>query len=252
MTRSLRNTALFLLLAGIILFSLACSKDDSNKCLGGRGETTVENRGFYAFGNISIHDNINLKIIQGPERKATIRTGDKIMSSVTTAIENNTLYIRNKSVCTLLTNPWNYIEVELTVPGFDTLFISSAGSVTTDEVFVADSAWIKIEDSSGDIDLTFDIYQINVHYQKGTSNVLINGSGNHGIFYTAAYGVIDTRGFCPKHTTVNNGSANNCYVNSGSSTLDAKITNIGNIYYQGDPVNLIEAFEGSGKIIKLD
>jgi hypothetical protein len=252
MIRGSINIVLYFLLGGILLSGMACSKGQFGDCLGGRGKTISESRGLLPFDNISVYDNISLKIVQRPGYKANISTGENVISSITTLIENNTLSIRNESRCIVLTDPWNHVEVELTIPDFDSLFISTAGHVMMADTFHVDNVWIKIEESSGDIDLTFDAFEVFVHYQTGTSDVKIYGTGHDGFFYTAAYGMLDTRDFQARHITVNNGSSNDCFVRSGVLTLDAKITSMGYIYYQGDPMNLIEVIEGPGKVIKLD
>jgi len=252
MTKTAIHITLYLFLGGLLLGTMSCGKGEFGDCLSGRGKTVTENRGLLSFDNISVHDNISLKIVQGSTYKANISTGENIISSITTSIDNNILYIRNESPCMALNDPWDKVEVELTTPKFDTLFIYTAGEVMMADTFHVDSAWVRIEESSGDINLTFDIYKLNIHYQTGTSDIQIFGTCNDGLFYTAAYGLLDTREFHTKHATINNGSSNDCYVLSGTSTLDAKITSIGNIYFQGDPLNLIEVIEGSGKVIKIE
>jgi len=252
MKKTALNIIYIAFLGGLLLNLMACGKGQFGDCLSGRGKTVSETRGFVAFGSISVNDNISLEIKQGAARKATITTGENVISSVTTLIDDNILYIRNESPCIVLKNPWDYIEVELTVPGFDTLFISTAGQVMMADTFYMDSTWIRIDESSGDIDLIFDVYELNIHYQTGTSDVHIFGKGHSGLFYTAAYGLLDTRNFETKQTSINNGSSNDCYVLSGTSTLDAKITSLGNIFYQGNPLNYVEVIEGSGQVIKLE
>jgi len=91
-----------------------------------------------------------------------------------------------------------------------------------------------------------------VNYLSGTADVRISGTGHDGIFYHAAYGTLDTRGYLPGHTIINSNSSNDCYVSSGTLTLDVMITNVGNVYYRGDPVNLNAVIESSGQLIKLD
>lgn len=243
---------MFILTAGVVLIWPSCTQDHFNECLGGRGTTGTERRGLYPFGNVSVHNNISLQIIQGQRYQATITTGENIIPSVTTLIKNNTLFIRNQSVCLMLTDPWDKVLVELTIPDFDTLFLSTAGEVNIAEAFQTDEAWVRIDESSGDINLIFDIFRLHVNYESGTSTVWINGTGHDGFFYTLAYGVLDTRGFHPEHTIINNSSTNNCYVSSGTRILDAKITNLGDIYYQGEPENLIEVIEGPGRLIRLE
>ena len=247
-----KHIILLIILAGCVMLWQSCSKDNFSKCLKGRGSTTDDTRGLYPFGSISVYDNISLKIFQGEWYSVKVITGENIIPAITTRIENNTLFLRNESVCPMFTDPWNCVKVELTLPDFDTLFISTAGDVEISQAFKTGSAWVRLEECSGDINLTFDVFRLYVHYQSGTSNVWINGDGHDGIFFTAAYGVLDTRGFQPKHAIINNSSTNNCYVTSGTLTLDANITNMGDIYYRRDPRYLIENIEGPGRLIRLD
>jgi hypothetical protein len=246
------HIALYVLSGCLILFFLGCGKGQFGDCLSGRGKTVTETRGLLSFNNVSVNDNISLNILQGTSRKVTISTGENVISSITTSIDENILYIRNESPCMALSDPWNHVEVELTIPEFDTLFISTAGDVMIADTFYMDSAWIRIDESSGTIDLTINARELNVHYQTGTSDIRVYGKCQEALFYTAAYGLLDTRNLLLERTTINNGSSNDCYVSSGTLTLDAKITSMGNIYYQGNPVNLVEVIEGSGKVIKLE
>ena len=246
-----RHITLLMIVAGWAMLWPSCSKDKLNECLNGRGPTTEDNRGLYPFGNISVHDNISLKIIQGSYYKAVIRTGENVIPSIATRIENNTLIIRNESVCPMFTDPWDNVEVEIYMPDIDTIYIQTSGDVTMDTAFKTEFALVKIKESSGNINLSFDVFRLNVHYLSGTANVCVNGTGRDGVFYCAAYGVLDTRGFNTKRTSINSNSTNNCFVSSGILTLDVKITNMGDVYYINQPVNLIEIIEGTGKLIRL-
>ncbi len=246
-----RHIIFLLLSAGLILGFASCNKNSLKDCLDGRGKTSSESRGLYSFDNISVHDNISLKIIQGPHHTAVITTGENVIPFITTSIEDNILFIRNESVCTMFTDPWDNVDVEVSMPDIDTIFIQTAGDVVMDSAFHTEFASVKIEESSGDINLTFDVLKLNVHYLSGTANVWVNGTGRDGAFYCAAYGVLDTRGFISNYTAINSNSTNNCFVTSGVITLDVKITNMGDIYYIDQPLNLIEVIEGPGKLIRL-
>jgi hypothetical protein len=152
----------------------------------------------------------------------------------------------------MFTDPWDIIEAELTLPDVDTLFIYSTGDVSTSGTFVSDSIFVKIEESPADITLSFDVRYLEVNFLSGTATVLISGTGDMGRFYVSAYGMLDSKGFNPLYTVINSNCTNNCYIGSGSRLLDAVITNVGNVYYVGDPVNLNSVITGSGRLIRLE
>ncbi len=239
-------------LVGVLLALPSCTKDHLNECFNGRGKTTTEKRGLYSFGNVSVQNNIGLILKQGDEFSISIRTGENILPSIVTQIKDNTLFISNESVCLMFTDPWDIIEAELTLPDVDTLFIYSTGDVSTSGTFVSDSIFVKIEESPADITLSFDVRYLEVNFLSGTATVLISGTGDMGRFYVSAYGMLDSKGFNPLYTVINSNCTNNCYIGSGSRLLDAVITNVGNVYYVGDPVNLNSVITGSGRLIRLD
>ncbi len=253
MQKAEKNIALlFFVLVGTLLVTPSCTKDHLNECFNGRGKTTTEKRGLYPFGNVSVENNIKLTLTQGDQFDIIIKTGKNVLPSISTLIKNNTLFISNESACLMFTDPWDIVEAELILPDIDTLFIHSSGDVSTSGTFVSDSIFVKIEESPADITFSFDVGYLEVNYLSGTAKVTIGGTGGTGRFFVAAYGLIDTRNFKPQYTIINSNGTNDCFVGSGSRLLDAVITNIGNVYYTGDPIHLNSVVTGSGRLIKSD
>ena len=240
-------------LAGILLFAgSSCTEDKFNECWSGPGVPSGERRELYSFRNVAVHDNIDLTIVQGDHYEVKIEAGENIIPMITTRIDANMLTIRNESTCPMFKDPWKGAAVTLTIPTFDTLQIFNHGTVTCADSLKMEIVKVYISENTGKVDLTFSVMRLNVAYQSGTSQVFIRGKAHTGIFYTSAYGPMDCTWFRPIFMIINSNSTNDCYINSGEKLLDAKITNIGNIYYRGDSAKIIEACYSSGRLIKLD
>jgi len=253
MKRKNVNNFLIIVFAVLLLyFSNSCVKDTFNECLSGTGTITTERRGLYSFRNVEVFDNIDLNIVQGDYYEVKIETGENIIPMITTRISSDKLTIRNESTCPMFKDPWKGVAVTLTLPKFDTLQIYSHGKVTCSDSLRMENAMVFISESTGKIDLTFSVFRLIVGYNSGTSDIIIRGKAHTGIFYSAAYGPMDCTGFYPIFMIINSNSTNDCYISSGEKLLDAKITNIGNVYYRGEPAKIIEDYHSSGRLIKLD
>jgi len=250
-----KNAHQFILIfLGGILFIIgnSCGKDKFNECWSGAGKTSSERREMYAFRNVAVYDNIDLHIIQGDKFEVRIDAGEKLIPMISTQIKSGKLSIRNESTCPLLKDPWKGVDVFLTLPGMDTLEIYNHGTVTSSDTLKMSNVVVSISENTGKVDLTFSAFLLKVGYNSGTSEVFIHGKAHTGIFYSAAYGPMDCTGFVPIYMIINSNSTNDCYISSGEKLLDVKITNIGNVYYRGEPVKIIEDYHSSGRLIKLD
>ena len=247
------HIVLVLSLVGILSVVInSCTKDKFNECWSGSGTPSSEQRGLYSFRNVAVYDNIDLHIVQGEGYDVKIEAGENIIPMITTRIGLDKLVIRNESTCPMFKDPWKGVAVTLTVPKFDTLEIYSHGKVTCADSLRMENVKVYISENTGKVDLSFSVFRLNVSYNSGTSHVFIRGKAHTGIFYTSAYGPMDCTAFYPIFMIINSNSTNDCYISSGEKLLDAKITGIGNIYYRGEPLKIIEDYHSSGRLIKLD
>ncbi len=207
--------------------------------------------GLYAFGNVKVQDNINLTIENGKTFELEITTGENIIPMMGIRIINNTLNINNESTCPMLKDPWKGIEIKLTVPTLDTLFINSHGSIRCLGTFISDSLVIRISDSPGTVDLDVDCNFFKIENFSGTADIKISGNTQRLGCYHAGYGKLNLTELHSDNMYFNTKSTNNCFVRGGNKYFYVAMAGIGNAYYYNDPGKIDLITSNTGRLIKI-
>lgn len=226
-------------------------RDSLNKCLSGKGAIVSKRISLYDFQNVRVRDNISLEIINGDHFELEVTAGENLVEELGLQITENTLNIRNSSTCPILKDPWDPIEVRLSVPDLDTLFIENQSDIANTSPFETDDLVIIISESPSNINMEVACEYIRIENLTGTGNIKISGETQVADCYHAAYGTIDLRYLKCTEAIINSISSNHCYVRAGSEYLFAVVGGSGNIYYQYDPDRLDLKQEGSGRLIKI-
>jgi hypothetical protein len=249
----MKNTWRHIVIILIAALSLvSCEGDLLNECLSGRGNPFTEKRGLYRFGNIAVYDNINLTIRQGDDYTITINTGRKLIPMITGMISNNTLEIRNESPCALLKDPWKKVDVLVTMPVLDSLFVRSRGDVNSKGAIEGKNVFIEISENPGEISLHLNTGFFRVDFLKGTANIKLSGYSDTVFIYHNAAGAVNGLDITSEVSIVNSNSVNDVYIRSGKKLLDVKIGDIGNVYYRNDPEKTILTTSDRGRLLRLD
>lgn len=232
----------------LLLFS-GC-RDAFNECLSGPGKLKTKRMGLYSFRNLRIKDNINLTLISGDNYELEITAGENIIPMLGIEIINNTLSLSNRSTCPLLKNPWKGIEMKLTVPRLDTLFVASYGQVKSTIPFIDDYLLISISDSPAEIDLQVDCNFLRVENLSGTAAIKISGNAKNVECYHVGFGKIDFIDLYSKIMSINMQSTNDSHLRGGDNYFYAALSNIGNVYYYNDPLTIDLIRYDSGGLIR--
>ena len=87
--------------------------------------------------------------------------------------------------------------------------------------------------------------------QEGTNKIDLQGNSNYFYVFHRGLGPIDGSGFISRDAFINSYTSNNIYVNC-SDNLDARIYDMGNIYYKGQPkIDSYISPDAKGRIIKF-
>ncbi|MBQ4366558.1 MAG: DUF2807 domain-containing protein, partial [Muribaculaceae bacterium] len=109
---------------------------------------------------------------------------------------------------------------------------------------------LRILEGSGDIDLAFNCNVLKAVFSNGTSKVTLRGYAGYAEHYLRSYGVIHAETLNSNIVKVMSSSTNDVYV-WVRSALYAYLSNIGNVYYKGDPPTVEPNCSGEGKVIHL-
>lgn len=242
--------ALLLLGFVMVLVSTGC-RDAFNECLSGPGKTITHRMGLYDFGNVRVRNNISLTIENGAKNELQITGGEHIIPMLGIEITGNTLVLSNKSTCPMLKDPWKNIEMKLTLPHLDTLFVESHGDIKCQGVFSQERLVVRISDCPANIDLNLECSRLRVESMSGTANVNIRGTAEIVNFYHAGYGRADLTKLISDYMYMNMQSSNDSFIRGGELYFYAVIGTIGNVYYYNDPEIIELIVQSTGQLIRL-
>lgn len=234
----------------LFILTAGC-RDAFNECLSGKGKIKTQRIGLYPFQNVKVRDNISLELLNGPYFEMEVTAGEHVIEGLGIEITNGTLNLRNNSTCPILKDPWDAIEIKLTTPDLDTIFIENHGEIKSLIPFKTNNLVLRISESPSQVSLEVDSKFIRVENLTGTGDITIRGYSQTADCYHAGFGTIDFRYLVCDEIHINTVSANHCYVRAGNDYFFAVVGGKGNIYYHNDPVRLDMKQEGSGKLIKV-
>ena len=236
----------------MVINSLSCNKSDPLDCFKSTGKIVRVERAVGDFNSILLKDNINLYLRQADQNKLEVEGGNNLLPKIITTVnEEGVLEISNENSCNWVRSYDKPLNVYLDFITLDTLEYRSIGDVTNVDTIRMDTIVINVREGAGTIALTVHAYKINTNLHYGTADIITSGISVLNFDYLAGYGKIDNSSLESKQVYLENRSSNNIYVNS-TLTLEVTIDNIGNVYYKGNPPNILISGTGSGKLIKLD
>ncbi len=229
----------------------SCNKSGESNCLKSTGEIVSETRNSKPFHNIILKDNVNIILQKSDTFGIVVEAGKNIISGiVTNIVSSGTLEIRNDNDCNWIRSYDKPVNVYLNYIDIDSIDYQSIGDVSTLNTITTDTLVITAYEGAGNINIDIDVSTLFCSLHYGTLDIIINGNSGVSYIYSASFGLIDTQNCSSNFMYVTNRSSNNVYVNS-TTYLWASIENIGNIYYKGNPTDVVFEQSGKGELIKL-
>lgn len=151
----------------------------------------------------------------------------------------------------MLNDPWQNIEMKISVKDIDTIFIESHGMVKSIQPFEDEALTIRISDSPAFVDMNIDCDFVRLENLSGTGDVNLSGTANVLECFHSAYGRVDLTKLVSHYSYINMQSSNDSYVRGGEIYFYAVLSSIGNVYYYNDPDRIEITTQSSGKLIKL-
>lgn len=232
---------------------LSCAENPVVDCFTSTGPITKTEREIGQFTNIALNDNINLFLRKSNANKLVLEAGSNLMEQIETSIdENGTLTLSNNNSCNWVRSYNKPINVYLDFAVLDSIEYRSIGNISTLDTIRMDSLHLDVREGAGEIRMAVRLEKLfcNLHY--GTTTIIMTGYSGLCFTYSASFGLINNMGLETKFNYVTNKSSNDVYVRAGVE-LNAKINNIGNIYYAGPDTTLISLEQtSSGQLIRIE
>ena len=196
---------------------------------------------------------MDVELVQSQDVRIELRGGKNVLPKVSTNVNDGTLEIDNTNNCNFVRGYKKKIQVKVYCPSMRRIRNKGVGNISMTQGFTEDSLEVSTE-SVGDIRVNgnFDELVVNT---GSHGDVYINGTANRFYAYIAGTNYMDAEGLRSKYVYTNTNCLGDCFVDlSVTELFEYIITNKGNIYYSGTPLQTTNKGNGSakGQLIKRD
>ncbi|MCC6370206.1 MAG: DUF2807 domain-containing protein [Bacteroidia bacterium] len=236
-----------LLYFNLALLLLSCNKGNRFDCFKSNGADITDTRMNGRFDSIEVRDKFEVTISTGNEYKIEVTAGKNVIDHISTEIVNGQLIISNKSKCNFVRGYKRKLKIHLTTPKLKRICNNSVGPITLDSDFKQDTLTIRAE-SSGDtyINGTFKTVYSSSH---GNGDIYLSGTARELLIYSNGTNFTRAENFTVRdHIYISTYSLGDSYFNlEGLYLFEYYIWDEGSIYYKGNPINIHNLGDGSGK-----
>lgn len=237
----------------LAVFLISCGKDNAFDLFQSSGPIVKEQRDLSGFfDKISLFNNVNLVLSQGPNTSITVEGGNNLLSDITTEIgEDSTLTIRNLNKYNWVRSYDKKITVYLQLSHLSMIRYESSGNITTTDTIHEDSLRVEAWGGSGTIAMVVKCGSLSLVQHYGSTDFDLSGKNSITYIYAGSYGAFHCLQLKSDCTFIRSEGTNDCFVNA-KDWITADIRSSGNTYYTGNPGLVSRAGSGSGNLIPIE
>lgn len=235
-------------IALICVITLLVGCGTKSPCLKGQGEIISQVFPISGFNEISVYDNINVELKEGPE-SVKVEAGENMMPYIKLRRIQKVLELHNDNKCEFLRNYKSKVKVTISSPNIEKFTYYGIGDITSIDTLKYLNFLLESHEGMGNINLTMVSNNILVKEHSGSANITITGSTNYAYYYLRSTGWFDFKNLISNEVyTVHQGYGDISLYSENDLRIEKN--SYGNIEYYGNP-NLNVVFDkGPGIIIK--
>lgn len=240
----------FIAIAFIVLFG-ACDKSGAPDCFKKTGAEATESRDPGAFSELQLFSDLDVDLIQDSIYRIELQGGKNLLPKIVTSNDGTILTIDNDNSCNFVRGYKKRIRLKVHAPSLKIIRNKGVGQISIPDNFSQEHLEVYT-DGVGDV-------QVGGQYTE-----LVLSSGAHGDIYVRAtadkcYLYVNATNYVHaeelkcSYVSVQQNGLGDCYLGlAQTNRFEYSINNSGNIYYEGDPVQLVNTGNSasSGKLIK--
>ena len=236
---------IFILLSSSTLIS--CNKDG---CSFASGSLSRQTRSVSSFNEIMLYDKINLILTEDSILTLSIEAKENLLNGITTNVSNGVLTIKNANHCTLLTNPDEQVNVDISLTQLQQISYYGAGNIISLNTLHSDHFTLDSWYGTGTVKMDILTNQLNAYIRNNNAQLIFTGQSNTTTIFCAEEGSMDMFGLNTVNLVLNQRSIRDINVNV-SGLFQAVVAYKGNVYYKGNPVKIDSLITNSGRLIHV-
>lgn len=235
----LRRMKYFFLFALIAIGSVSCTR-----CLEGLGTPIEERRTLEAFEAVNTSGNFHVVLNQiGVNEQAyvVIYAPPNLIPNIESSVSGATLNLSSKSCY----ESSEQLTIQVFAPSFLRIQSKGTGNVTSGTSMIGEKLSIENE-GTGEVNLPANYIEIKIN-NSGTGSIRLKGETKDLEINNQGTGDILTEELRANHAKVSNQGTGNVFLQALQS-IDVKLQGTGDVIYSGDPQDIQQSNQGTGKI----
>lgn len=239
-----------LLALSFLIFIISCKQENSRDCIKNTGSRLREKRATSDFTQIELNNDINLYLKPDTVNIIEIEAGKNLLDLISVDVTDGVLSLKNNNKCNWVRKFHPTINAYVSYKTLDKITYRGSGLISTLSPIKQNKFILDCWEGNGSVDISCETNEIYFVINKGECDIKACGSSGFTYIYTNGNGPINCENIIADEGYVWNNATNDCYI-TASKKLKIVINYIGNVYYQGNPTELISEINNKGNIIRV-
>lgn len=233
----------------IVAFICMGSCNSVDDCFRGTGDIIKEVRNTGFFNRIQLRSNVDVIVHKDSVQRITITAGENLLKGIQTINESGVLKISNTNACNWVRKLNPQITVDVYTPEILSIFCEDAtGNILFADTMESNEFRLDSYASMGSYRLKLKNQITTLALHNGPADLVAYGITQTLYQYNAGFGELNCESLKSAQCYATNKGTNNSYLYA-TEILEVKIEYNGNIYYRGNPANIIQTVKGNGRLI---
>lgn len=254
-SQSIRNAISSAVQKSLICFlilSVSCNSENTPDCLQNAGDLTRIQVDLPEFSDITVFENLNLVLKEGPEQSVEIESGEFLIDEISAKVEGDRLVVRNENGCNIF-REYGLSTIYVTSPNIEQvrsstgLLISSDGPLSYPNLSLVSESFNEpeAETTDGSFDIQLENERVSI-VVNGIAYFKLSGTTNNlNITVAAGDTRIEAENLEALNVSLNHRGSNDILVNP-RQRISGVIRGYGDVISVNRPneVEVDEIFEG--------
>ncbi|MCF8227012.1 MAG: DUF2807 domain-containing protein [Bacteroidales bacterium] len=240
---------LTILISGLILILPSCEK----VLFMDQGEVVVREEQFDRFTHVSFYNIFDVELQSGDEYSYRLEAHEKYMEHLFATLDSGNLVFRDSNIVKIMAD-YPRPRVVIRFPELEgTMLLESPVRLTSADTLSIPAFRLQSLGKAGEIDLVLNVDRFNVTTgSDNTGYYVFRGMARSARYWARGSSIMDASGLNVEDAYVFNNSIGDCQV-LVSRRLEARLNSAGNVYYTGEPVEVVVTEEsGTGRLIPVN
>ena len=234
----------------LILLLVACQKAPERTCWKTTG--TIENMiaPLSSFQYLYIHPHIEVALLQDSLNYVEWQAGSNLLSFLSAEIQADTLKLYNQNSCRFLRYQKGKVKAVVHFTSLKELHLANSEAVRTVHTWLAEDLLVYLKEGVGAVDLNISAHKVSVRNNYGWQTLQLTGTvGSLFVDLDGSSSVQATNLLVADSISFRSISPKSSYIAADQLLLKAQLYGAGNLYYHGQPSQILKTEYGTGRVL---